>query len=209
MKEVCDYHPCSENVSFTLRNKRIGFSGSGNGGLKKTTTIWIKLSYSFSNSYVKMWELGHKKGWALKNWCFRTVALEETLESPLDSKEIKPVNPKGNQSLIFKDWCWNGSSNPLVTWCEELTHWKRPWCWKDWGQEKGTTEDEMVGCHHGLSGHEFEQTQGESEGQETLACCSLWDHKETQLRGWTTMKGFQKLCWSEFWNVIGGMARSL
>ena len=137
MKEVCDYHPCSENVSFTLRNKRIGFSGSGNGGLKKTTTIWIKLSYSFSNSYVKMWELGHKKGWALKNWCFRTVALEETLESPLDSKEIKPVNPKGNHSLIFKDWCWNGSSNPLVTWCEELTHWKDPDAGKIEGRRRG------------------------------------------------------------------------
>ena len=71
-----------------------------------------------------MWELDHKEGWAPKNWCFQTMVLEKTLESPLDSKEIKPINPKGNQP------CWNRSSNTLATWCEELTHWKRPWCWE-------------------------------------------------------------------------------
>ena len=67
-----------------------------------------------------------------ENWCFWTVVLEKTLESPLDWKEIKPVNPKGNQSLIFnwKDWSWSWNSNTLATWCEELSHWKRPWCWE-------------------------------------------------------------------------------
>ena len=148
MKEVCDYHPCSENVSFTLRNERIGFSGSGNGGLKKTITIWIKLSYSFSNSYVKMWELGHKKGWALKNWCFRTVVLEETLESPLDSKEIKPVNPKGNQSLIFIGRTDAEMEAPIL-WSPDVKNWligKDPDAGKGWRQEKkGMAEDEMVG----------------------------------------------------------------
>ena len=67
------------------------------------------------------------------NWCFWTVVLEKTLASPLDCKEIQPVHPKGNQSWIFihwKDWCWNWNSNTLVTWCKELTHWKRPWCWE-------------------------------------------------------------------------------
>ena len=76
-----------------------------------------------------MWELDHKVGWTLKNWCFWTVVLK-TLENPLDCKEIKPVNPKGNQpwNIHWKDWCWG--SNTLATWCEKLTHWKRPWCWE-------------------------------------------------------------------------------
>ena len=67
-----------------------------------------------------------------KNWFFQTVVLEKTLESPLDCKEIQPVHPKGNQSwnIHWKDWCWSWSSNTLATWCEELTHWKRPWCWE-------------------------------------------------------------------------------
>ena len=72
-----------------------------------------------------MWELDHKEGWALKNWHFWTVVLEKTLESPLDSKEIKSVNPKG---IHWKGWSW--SANTLATWCEELTRWKRPWCWE-------------------------------------------------------------------------------
>ena len=89
-------------------------------------------SYGFSSSHLWLWELDHKESWVPKNWCFLTVVLEKTLESPLrDSKEIKPVN-KGNQPWIFhwKDWCWSWSSNILATWCEELTHWKRPWCWE-------------------------------------------------------------------------------
>ena len=84
-----------------------------------------------------MWELDHKESWVSKNWCFWTVVLEKTLESPLDRK-IKPVNPKGNQSWIFvgrtdtSSW----SSNTLATWCEELTHLKRPRCWENWGREE-------------------------------------------------------------------------
>ena len=74
-----------------------------------------------------MWESNHKEGWAPNNWCFGTVVLEKTLESPLDSKEIRPVNPKGNQPW---DWCWSWSSNTLATWCEEPTYWKSPWCWE-------------------------------------------------------------------------------
>ena len=78
-----------------------------------------------------MWELDCEESWALKNWCFWTVVLEKTLESSLDYKEIQPVNPKGNQSWILIGWwSWSWSSNTLATWCEELTHWKRPWCWE-------------------------------------------------------------------------------
>ena len=88
-------------------------------------------SYGFSSSQVWMWELVHKEGWVPKNWCFWTVVLEKTLESSLNCKEIK-LNPKGNQPWIihWKDWCWSWSSNTLATWCEELTHWKSPWCWE-------------------------------------------------------------------------------
>ena len=83
----------------------------------------------FSSSHVWMWELDYKQSWALKNWCFWTVMFEKILESPLDCKEIQPVNPKGNQSWIFIGrTSWN--SNPLATWFKELTHWKRPWCWE-------------------------------------------------------------------------------
>ena len=78
-----------------------------------------------------MWELDYKESWAQKNWCFWTVVLEKTLESPLDCKEIQPVHPKGNQSCVhWKDWCWSWNSNTLASWCEELTYWKRPWCWE-------------------------------------------------------------------------------
>ena len=76
-----------------------------------------------------MWELDHKASWVLKNWCFWSMVLEKSLESPLDCKEIQPVHPEVNQSWIFswKDWCWSWNANPLATWCEELTHLK-PWC---------------------------------------------------------------------------------
>ena len=86
----------------------------------------------FSSSYVWMWELDYKESWALKNWYFWTVVLEMTLESPLDCKEIQPVHPKGKsvQGVHWKDWCWSWNSSTLATWCEELTHWKRPWCWE-------------------------------------------------------------------------------
>ena len=83
--------------------------------------------YGFSSSQVWMWELDSKESWVPKNWCFWTVVLEKTLESPLDCREIQLVNPKGNQSWI---WCWNWNSNTLAMWWEEPTHWKRPWCWE-------------------------------------------------------------------------------
>jgi len=81
--------------------------------------------YGFSSSHVWMWELDHKESWAAKNWCFWTVVLEKTLENPLDCKQIQPV-----LNIHWKDWCWSWNSNTLVTWCEELTHFKRPRCWE-------------------------------------------------------------------------------
>ena len=89
-------------------------------------------NYGFSSSHIWMWELDYKESWVLKNWCFWSVVLEKTLESPLDCKEIQSVNPKGDQSWVFigriDAWSWN--SNTLATWCEKLTHLKRLWCWE-------------------------------------------------------------------------------
>ena len=124
-----------------------------------------------------MWELDNKEGWAWKNWCSQTVVLEKTLESPLDSKEIQPVNPKGNQSWIFTGRTDAEVEVPIL-WApnvKRLLTGKDPDAGKGWGQEeKGMTEDEMVGWHHWLNGHEFDQTPGNSEGQGSLACCSPW-----------------------------------
>ena len=111
--------------------------------------------------------------------------LEKTLESPLDSKEIKPVNPKGiNPEYSLEGLGWSWSTNTLATWCEEPTLWKRPWCWEDWGQKKGTTKDEMVGWPHNLNGHGFEQTLEDSEGQGSRPCCSPWGCKELDTSTW-------------------------
>ena len=87
-------------------------------------------SYGFSSGHVRMWELDYKESWALKVWCFWTVVLEKTLESPLDSKEIQPVILKEISLEYQEDWCWRWSCDNLATWCEELTHLKRPWCWE-------------------------------------------------------------------------------
>ena len=88
--------------------------------------------YGFSSSHVWMWELDYKEGWVPKNWCFWTVVLEKTLESPLDCKEIQPFHPKGNQSWIFigRTDAEAETPNTLATWCEELTYLKKPWCWE-------------------------------------------------------------------------------
>ena len=89
--------------------------------------------YGFSSGHVWMWELDYRESWVPKNWCFWTMVLEKTLESPLDCKEIQPVYPKRDQSWVFvhwKDWCWGWNSNTLATSCKELTHWKRLWCWE-------------------------------------------------------------------------------
>ena len=122
-----------------------------------------------------------KKAGGPKNWCFRTVVLEKTPESPLDCKEIQPVNPKGNQSWVFIGRN-DAEAEAPVLWPPDAKNWligEDPDAGKDWRQEKkGTTEDEMFGCHHRLKGHEFEQAPG---GQGSLACYSPWGHKELDM----------------------------
>ena len=141
-------------------------------------------SYGFSNSCVWMWELDHKEVWVPKNWCFQTVVLEKTLESPLDSKEIQPVNPKGKQSWIFTGRTDAEAEAPIFWPHDRKTQLTGKYsdAGKDWEcKENGTTEDEMVGWHHWLNGHELEQTPGISEGQGNLACYSPWCHKELDM----------------------------
>ena len=114
-------------------------------------------SYGFSSGHVWMWELDHKESWVLKNWCFWTVVLEKTLESPLDCKAIQPVHPKGNRSWMF---IGRTDAEAPTLWPPDVKNWligKDSFAGKDWRQEeKGMTEDEMVGWHHQLDGHEFE-----------------------------------------------------
>ena len=126
-----------------------------------------------------------KKAEHQKNWCFWTVMLEKTLESLLDSKEIKPVHPKWNQSRIFTGRTDAEAEAPIL-WPPDAKNLliRRLWCWKDWRlEEKGMTGDEMVGWHHQLDAHEFEQILGDREGQGSLMCCSPWGHKELDVTG--------------------------
>ena len=127
-----------------------------------------------------MWELDYRESWAPKNWCFWTVVLERTPESPLDCKEIKPVNPKRNQSWIYIGTPDAEAEIPTL-WPPDVKNWfigKDPDAGKDWRQEeKGMTEDEMVGWHHQLNGHELEQPPVVGDGQGSLMCCSPWGHR--------------------------------
>ena len=134
--------------------------------------------YGFSSGHVWMWELDYKESWVPKTWCIWNVVLEKTLESSLDSKEIQPVNSKGNQSWIFIGKTDTEAETPIF-WPPDAKNWligKEPG--KDWKQ-KGMIEDEMVGWHHQLDGHEFEHALGVVNGQGSLACCSSWGCKES------------------------------
>ena len=138
---------------------------------------WDDLDFGFSSLiYILMYE----EGWAPRNWSVWTVVLEKTLESPLDSQEIKPVNPKGNQSWIFIGRTDAEAEIPIL-WPPDAKNWligKDPDSGKDRRQGgKGTTENEMFGWHHRLNGHEFEQALRDGEGQGSLKCCSPWGCK--------------------------------
>ena len=148
------------------------------------TKVHLVKAMVFSSSHVWMWELDCKESWALKNWYFWTMVLEKTLESPLDCKEIKPVHPSGNQSWIFIGKTDVKAETPVL-WspdAKEQLIWKDPDAGKNWRQEeKGMTEDEMVGWHHWHDGHEFEWTPGVGDRQGNLACCGPWGHKESDM----------------------------
>ena len=149
--------------------------------------------YGFSSGHVWMLELDCEESWAPKNWCFWTVVLEKTLESPLDCKEIQPVHSKGDQPWMFFGRNDAKAETPVL-WPPHLKSWligKGSDAGRDWGQEeKGTTEDEMAGWHQWLDGHEFEWTPGVGDGQGGLACCNSWGRKEldrTERLNWTEL----------------------
>ena len=135
----------------------------------------------FSCSHVWVWELDLKEGWASKNWCFVTMVLEKTLESPLDCKEIKSVSSKRNQSWIFFERTVAEAEAPIL-WPPDVKKrltGKDPDAGENWKEVKGMTEDEMVGWHHRLNGHESEQAPGVGDGQGGLVCCSPRGRKES------------------------------
>ena len=138
--------------------------------------------YGFSSGHVWMWELDYKESWALKTWCFWTVVLEKTLESPLNCKEIQIVHPKGDQSWVFIGRTDFEAETPKL-WPPDAKSWliwKDPDAGKYWGQEeKGMTEDEMVRWHHWLGGCGFGLTLGVGDGQAGLMCCGSWGRKES------------------------------
>ena len=139
-----------------------------------------------SSSHVWMWQLDYKESWVPKNWCFWTVVLEKTLKGHLHCKEIQPTHPKGNQSWIFIGKT-DAKAETAILWPSDAKNgliWKDPDAGKDWRQEKGTTEDKMVGWHHRLNGHEFEQALGVGDGQGGLVCCSPWGRKKSDTTEW-------------------------
>ena len=146
-----------------------------------------------------MWELDNKKGWALKNWCFWTVVLEKTLESPLDCKEIQPVHPKRDPSWAFIGSTDVEAETPVLC-LPDTKNWligKDPDAGKDWRQEKGMREANIVGWHHRLDGHEFEQALRVGDGQGGLECCRTWGCKESDMTTWLN------------WTVLMSMFRHL
>ena len=155
-------------------------------------------SYGFSSSHLWMWDFDYKESWALKNWCFWSVVLDKTLSSPLDCREIQPVHPKGNQSWIFIGRTDAEAETPIL-WPPDAKNWlilKDPDAGKDWSREgKSTTEDDMVGWHHRLNGHKFEQALS----------CSSWGRKESEMTewlNWTELKCSKFLKSFSIWDVI-------
>ena len=178
---------CSHEIKRRLLLGRKAMTNLESVLKSRNITLLIKVhlvkAIVFSSSHVWMWELDPKEGWVPKNWCFWTVVLE----SPLDCKEIKPVNPKGNQSWIFIDRTDIEAETPILS-PPDGKNWligKDPDAGKGWRQdEKGITEYEMVGWHHWLYRHKFEQAPGVGDGQGSLACCTPRDHKQSYLTEW-------------------------
>ena len=141
-----------------------------------------------------MWELDCEESWAPKNWCFELWCWIRLLKSPLDCKEMQPVYPKGEQSWVFIGRTVVEVETPIL-WSPDGKSWliwKDPDAGKDWGQEeKGTTEEEMVGWHHRLDGRGFEWHPGVVDGQGGLACCDSWGCRELDMTEW--------LNWTELW----------
>ena len=180
-------------VTIWPRHSTPSCTPKGNEDAYSHTNICIQVLMGRWQPNVWMWQLDSKESWAPKNWCFWPVALEETLESLLDCKEIQPVHSKGDQSWVFFGRNDAKAETPVL-WLPHVKSWligKDPDAGKDWRQEeKGAAEVEMAGWHHGLNGHEFELTPGVGDGQGGLVCCGSWGRKESD----TT----ERLSWTEY-----------
>ena len=172
------------NLDSILKKQRYYFANKGPSSQ----------GYGFSCGHVWMWELDCEESWTLKNWCFWTVVLGKTLESPLACKEIQPVHPKGDQSWVFIGGTDAEAETPVL-WPPDVKSWligKKPWSWEGLGAgEKGKTKDEMAGWHHWLDTHEFVWTLGVGDGQGGLVCCNSWGRKESEMTerlNWTELK---------------------
>ena len=150
-----------------------------------------------------MWELDYKESWVPKNWCFWTVMLEKTLKSPLDCKEVQPVNPLGSQSWIFIGRTDVEAETPIL-WPPDCKNWligKDPDAGKNWRQEKGMAENEMVGWHHWFDGHELEQALGVGDGQGSLMCCCPWGPKRV-IHDWEIELNWTEGPWKTRWSEV-------
>ena len=175
-KDACPWKKSYDKLRQHIKKQRPYFAHKGP----------YSQSYGFSSSHLWMWELDHKEGWMLKNWCFWTVVLEKTLESPLDCKEIQPVHPRGNQSWIFIGRTDAETETPIL-WLPDAKSWlirKDPDAGKDWGQEeKEVIEDEMVGWHHGFNGHEFDMVKDREAWHAAVPGITK---SRTRLSNWTS-----------------------
>ena len=174
---------CSHEIKRHLLLGRKAMTNLDSRDIILLTDVLSSQSCGFSSSHVWMWNLDHKESWAPKNWCFWNMMLEKTLESTLDNNEVKPVNAKGNQSWIFIGRTDAESEAPIL-WPHDVKSqviWKDPDAGKDWKQEeKGMTEDEMLGWHHWLMDTNLCKL-GAGDGQGGLVCCSLWSQKESDM----------------------------
>ena len=190
------HHACSHEIKRRLLLGRTVMTNLNSILKSRDITLLTKfcLFKAMVFPYVWMWELDYQEIWVPKNWCFWTVVLEKTLESPLDCKEIQPVHPKRDQSWVFIGRTDAEAETPIIwpTDAKSLLIWKDPDVGKDWlRKKKGTTEGEMVGWHHWLNGHEFGWTLGVGDRQGGRECCSSWGHKE-----WDTT---ERLNWKWKW----------
>ena len=182
LKDACSWNKSYDQLlDSLLKSRDVNFANK----------VTSSQSHGFSSSHVWMWKLDYKESWMLKNWCFWTVVLETTLKGPLDCRKIQPAHPKGNQSWIFIGRTDAEAKTPVL-WPPDVKNWlieKDPDAGKDWRwEEKGMTEDEIVGWGHWLNGHEFEQAPGVGDGQGSLVCFSPWGRKEsdtTEPLNWT------------------------
>ena len=188
LKDACSLEGTYDKPRQHIKKQRHHFTNKGPYGQ----------SYDFSSSHVRLWEPDNEKGWVPENWCLRTVVLEKSLESPLDCKEIKPINSKGDHPWIFIGRT-DAEAEAPVLWPPDVKRqliWKDPDAGKDWSRRRRGQEDEMVGWHHQLDGHEFEQTPGDGNGQGSLACCSPRGRKVSDTTEWLNNSGTFKLCYT-------------